>query len=53
MTPSKILDLGVSEFCIDWLKAGRLMKKADRGDKKAKEELERMEASKMVVPKRR
>jgi len=48
MSKLKVFDLGKIEIAGDWFKAGRLMEKRDKGDKKAKEELERMDDTEMV-----
>ena len=45
--PEFTIDL-TNEMNDDWLRARRLKLKADKGDKKAAEELRRMEAEKLI-----
>ena len=45
--PVLTIDL-TDEMSDDWLRARRLKKKSDKGDKAAQEELDRMESSKLT-----
>lgn len=43
-----VINAAASESNSDWIRAARLKRKADQGDKKAKEELERMDNTPMM-----